>query len=236
MGNLTRQQATETAQGWFDLSAGFLVLVEASTTGGRRVEKLIDGDEIISKRRIDPMVKESNKLTTKIHYRLNENAVWTPIGYFTDAKGLQAIRKKWVIFEAIADDLNEKARAIGSDHRVKLGLFVLELRNTQEPQINKRFAEIVRDNLQTLLNILSSTEFTSGQRGFQSGRAICQALDKLAIGEARHLIQKAVACYETRRRQLVLMRRAGVPLDEVRKKLDLKPLQNAIAFFSLGDC
>lgn len=214
-------------------SPGHLVVTEFSRVGGVRTksEKVTDDEgkvSIVSRHVADDpeLIEQAKSLINRANYIVNLHCVRTPLGWFTDEKGLKQLR-------ADLDELSEapemfrKVADGRSESRIRLDYFPIRVDEIDD-RTAKRFAGAIVECLAELKMALRS-----GKRGLWfTAWEKSKNLDLPVRGEQKNHIRFAVEYARMQRKAVEQMKKIKSMSDEeAGAKLDLAPIEEVETMF-----
>lgn len=216
---------------------GVFLIPEFSATGGvsyRRTGRSeeTDGERLTAnfatRKEVDHvrLVSESRQLINRAYAILEKNATPTAIGYFADAEGELTIREAVTALALESDAFNARALAAGSERRCRVAVYAVALVLDDE-RAATRLTETVRERLSAMRAALA----TADRKSFDDVWPKSARLNKLASGIQADAVEMALTAAQRARKQITELSRDGFVAHEIAARLDLDPIDSAIALF-----
>lgn len=192
----------------FDFTAGYLVQTEFEASGGVRYERQYISEEkdgrklkaeFLTRKKVDDveLVKDSRSIIWRAYYVMSKHAARTPIGYFADPAMLEELEKEFAEVRELAREFNELSASLGSDRRVKVEIYPLDV-SVDNETVARRLAKLVRERLADLRDTLRAADL----KEYKEAAERAKNLERLATGIQRDSIRMALEAARDARKAL----------------------------------
>ena len=215
------------------IKPGYIVALEFSAIGGVKYERELvrasgNEAEVRVTRTADnaDLLKDSKSIIGAAYYIMDRTCVNTPIGYYADEHQLEEARLGLVDAQRAAKTFNEIAEQLGSDRRVTIDLFPMMIEPDNDALL-ARLARLACERLQAVKDALRAGD----RKEFEWAMDKARNVEHMATGVNADAVRLALHIAKQRKSELLEDLRRGSGPELAGARLDLKPLDAAMALF-----
>lgn len=238
---VSKTAARRVGKGPVAFRPGFIVAVEFSALGGVTYDREDIREDVVGEgleaefktvKRVDhvQLNRESRSIINAAYHVLEKHCAQTPIGYYADEAMLAKVEEEIDQVKAAAKIFNEVAQKLGSQRRVVVEIYPLELRLDCEAAA-RRLVKVVREKLLAIRDALAE----GSRRGFELALDKAHNLDRLATGIQSDSIRIAIEHAKEQKALLLEALREGATPEVAAKSLNLEPIEAAVSLFTTNE-